>query len=377
MLNKKFILFFTLVGVLIFCSTATAAANNTTVSMEKPTQTKTITTVPSTYTAENPNIDGYICVYQKVSYNSTRGVISSNIYWKDINFPEDMGPVSTYSSIQINPKIAGSLVIWEDYREGTDKPVIYWKNISNGTGGRVSSYTGPHLSQINPAISGTRVVWTDHREGAWVIYWKDIVSSTGGRVSDYTGVNLDQKNPAISGSRVVWEDYREGATTPVIYWKNLTNSAGGRVSSYTGPNLKQMHPEISGTRVVWMDWRESGKFGKIFPIIYWKDLNNALQGGRVSSYSAPVYQGPPAISGSRVVWGDDREIPLVIYWKDLVTNAGGRVSTYTGDNLWQDSPAISGTRVVWQDGRAGNNNGFLWSVYFSDVISGVERKVAL
>ena len=34
-------------------------------------------------------------------------------------------------------------VVWQDYREGEDKPVIYWKDLNNPNSGRVSGYYGP------------------------------------------------------------------------------------------------------------------------------------------------------------------------------------------------------------------------------------------
>ena len=116
---------------------------------------------------------------------------------------------------QEDAAISGSRVVWQDYREGPNSPVIYWKNLDTGNGGRVSSYYPPaenypypagNLRQEDPDISGTRVVWTDWREQETsdlfssfvpVIYWKDLISGISGRVSTYTGTNLKQGNPAL------------------------------------------------------------------------------------------------------------------------------------------------------------------------------------
>ena len=223
------------------------------------------------------------------------------IYWKDINSGSG-GRVSTYTGTNLdqeNPAISGSKVVWEDHREG--KWAIYWKDINSGSGGRVSSYYGPELQQRRPDICGDIVVWTDYRESGHniedksVIYWKDLSGGEGGRLSSYYASDISQHDPAISGTKVVWVDRREGPS--VIYWKDMVSRNGGRISSYTGPNLYQFNPSISGNKVVWQDLRNGYITGGSVQIenwaIYWKDVISG-NGGLVAKVESVNLNHPPS-----------------------------------------------------------------------------------
>ena len=90
------------------------------------------------------------------------------------------------------------------------------------------------------------------------------------------------------------------------------------------------HPDIDGNMVVY----EKKTYINVNSIptlnsseIYWKNITSNT-GGRVSTYYGSL-QDHPSISGTRVVWQDNREGPWVIYWKNIITGNGGRVSTYT------------------------------------------------
>ena len=353
--------------IFLIMGNVSAISTNTTDTIKKPITTTTSgSSVQVLDPYENPDIDGNIVVYQKTNYLDNPYIPkNSAIYWKNINNNQG-GKVSSYFDdylIQENPTISGTKVVWSDNRiEGF---AIYWKDISTGSGGKVSI---EGYDQVRPDICGNIVVWEDSREGSYiswtpVIYWKNIVSGDGGRVSTYKGSNLLQLHPAVSGTKVVWQDYREN-NNPVIYWKDIYTGAGGRVSSYNGPNLDQEWPAISGTKVVWNDWREGHS------VIYWKDISTGT-GGRVSSYYGSA-QVDPAIFGNKVVCTDYREDNAVIYWKDLSTGNGGRVSTYHGAYLDQKYPAISGNKVVWQDARlgymsVGSNTIPSWAIYWKDL----------
>lgn len=82
----------------------------------------------------------------------------------------------------------------------------------------------------------------------------------------------------------------------------------------------------------------------------------------------PGVQREPAISGSRIVWTDERNGQRDIYLFDLATNTERRL---TADPSEQSQPAISGSRVVWTDYRSGGGDIFLY-----DVATNVERQLS-
>ncbi|NIS36471.1 MAG: hypothetical protein GWN07_03260, partial [Actinobacteria bacterium] len=61
----------------------------------------------------------------------------------------------------------------------------------------------------------------------------------------------------------------------------------------------------------------------------------------------------PAVSGTVVVWQDDRNGHNDIYLKDLA-DLSGAATRLTTDEGSQERPAIDGDIVVWQDDRGGD-----------------------
>ena len=163
-------------------------------------------------------------------YNSSGTPLDTNFKVND-----DVG-----SAIQYLPAIAmdGSgnfVIIWEDYRNGSDNPDIYAQRYnSSGTpldaNFKVNDDVGS-VSQGSPAIaidgSGNFVItWHEYRNGNWDIYVQRYNSSgtalgSNFKVNDDIGT-ADQLDPVIamdgSGNFVItWEDYRNGCNNPDIY----------------------------------------------------------------------------------------------------------------------------------------------------------------
>ncbi|HSW57321.1 MAG TPA: hypothetical protein VLH15_02860, partial [Dehalococcoidales bacterium] len=61
----------------------------------------------------------------------------------------------------MNPAISGMVVIWQDYRSGSNYD-IYGRNVQVGSNFVVSNAT---KNQINPAISEQYYIWQDYRSG--------------------------------------------------------------------------------------------------------------------------------------------------------------------------------------------------------------------
>ncbi len=108
----------------------------------------------------------------------------------------------------------------------------------------------------------------------------------------------------------------------------------------------QMYPEISGTRVVWQDQR-NGNWD-----IYTKDISGGNSMAITNNLSD---QMRPSISGNIIVWQDQRNGNWDIYGYDLSTDREFAICTDPGN---QERPVISEDWVSWQDDSAGN-----WDIY--------------
>ena len=111
------------------------------------------------------------------------------------------------------------------------------------------------------------------------------------------------------------------------------------------PNLA-----ISGTKVVYDDNR-SGNYD-----IYLYDLATFTE-KRLTTNSAG--QHTPAISGTNVVYQDQRNGNWDIYLYDLATDTEKRLTT---NSARQSRPVISGTKVVYEDNRNGNLDIYLYDL---------------
>jgi TolB protein len=128
----------------------------------------------------------------------------------------------------------------------------------------------------------------------------------------------------------------------------LTN----RFTAYA-PNLA-----ISGTKVVYDDNR-SGNYD-----IYLYDLATFTE-KRLTTNSAG--QHTPAISGTNVVYQDQRNGNWDIYLYDLATDTEKRLTT---NSARQSRPVISGTKVVYEDDRNGNLD-----IYLYDLATDTEKRL--
>ena len=136
----------------------------------------------------------------------------ARIRYYDIAAGTIAGTVSTSMAVQCWPSLSGSLLVWEDYRDGNAE--IYMFDLDNPSGNE-QQITSDASDQVAPAISGRIIAWEDNRDkgpdetDGRGIYLYDLAS--GKELS----VKLPDENydehfyPAVSGNTVVWQ---RGAT---------------------------------------------------------------------------------------------------------------------------------------------------------------------
>ncbi|MFY0575125.1 hypothetical protein ACN28S_12805 [Cystobacter fuscus] len=294
-------------------------------------------------------------------------------------------PISTAINDQFAPSVANNgtnfLVVWQDTRSGTGSSDIYGARVS-GTG-TVLNTNGILIStavnaQENPAVAYNGadflVVWQDYRSGTNYDIYGARVSGTG-VVRNPSGLPIstatsDQKYPALA---------REGSNLLVV-WQDLRGDDiyGTRVSS-TGAVLDTsgilISPDVSYA------YEPAVAYDGTNFLVVWHGYggNNGpnINGAQVSSTGAPLDSRYISISTSAngqytpavahdgmnflVVWQDYRNGNADIYGVlvsetgEVLDPSGIRISTASNS---QEYPSVvhDGVNflVVWQDYRNGN-----------------------
>jgi phosphoribosylformylglycinamidine (FGAM) synthase PurS component len=299
--------------------------------------------------------------------------------------------ISQAARAQSNPALgydgANFLVVWEDFRSGTNSD-IYGARVTPG--GTVLDPTGIAIGQAGndqrfPALgydgANYLVVWQDLRNdpGAPDIYGARV--TPGGAVLDPSGFAISQAtgnqlNPALDfdggNFLVVWEDQRGGGLAD-IYGARV--APDGTVLDPAGLAIAQA-PEMqtasaldfNGTDflVVWVDYRVGDGYADIYGARV-APGGTVLDPGGFAITQAVSNQYAPAIdhdgANSLVVWEDYRSNIYPDIYGARVTPGGavldstGIVVSRAAKGQYAPVLAYDGARflVVWEDHRSSNN----------------------
>ena len=327
-------------------------------------------------------------------------------------------PICTNDANQINPAINGSIIVWQDYRNGNWD--IYGYDLSTQTEFPICVNSA---DQISPDISGNLVVWEDYRyDSAYQDFHCSIYGyelSTRTEFLIYHTTNSRQRYPAIDGNFVVWVEnyplilYRingyslSGHTKFIIYdnssyeplyypvavsgsivvWMSMIGGGNyDQVRSYdfynhtflpTSGTIYGLYPKISGSIVVYGQCDSTPCVEYLYKICY-TDFSKQCLGpfgvpgpcSHCLTYSDPNQCLPnmvcrymegsnPDISGNIIVWGNQYRGAYVnaIYGYDISTRTWFSISEIS-KWPWPTNPVIDGNIVIWQDRRNGN-----WDIY--------------
>jgi beta propeller repeat protein len=191
---------------------------------------------------------------------------NTDIYLYDIQ-KDEIIQITTNPAGQVQPKIWGDYIVWQDNRNDGKKDMnpewdIYLYNISTGAEKLISTAEGIHT---NPNISDNKVVWEDGRnfhdkkEVRWGsnlpknntdVYMYEI--NTGKEFPIANGP-LQECNPDVYQNYIIWEDRNNNSLKADIYLYDLDN---GKKIRITKNRANQAYPRIYNDYIVWMDERK-------------------------------------------------------------------------------------------------------------------------
>ncbi|MFA4966499.1 MAG: hypothetical protein WC709_12820 [Thermoleophilia bacterium] len=240
---------------------------------------------------------------------------------------------------QAGPDIAGSLVVWTDFRNGSAD--IYARNLSTRNTFPVSRATG---SQDNPSVTRTEAGGATE----YVAVWVDSRYHSGSEARDILGRNITRSTnfiaarnarlkwyPKIVDHWVVWIEADAAAGPYYVKARNLAAR-----TSYLVATTKVLSSVGLGRRLVGSK--------TVYTAVYAAGTGNIsgrdLPGGTPFAISRDTrFEWMPEISGNRVVW-----------WQ-----AGGRVMLFnlkTHTRLFVHlgaRPRVDGALVAWDGGGQG------------------------
>ena len=229
-------------------------------------------------------------------------------------------------------------IIWQDHRNGTQDPDIYWakrfaqsgtwsqnKRVNNDTPGAVQANPSITVDKSNNAFA----IWQDSRNGHHIYAAKLAANSAvwglNRRVTPANATDPGPQNPdiAVDGygfAYAVWEDYSSGAQNPDIYFAlhppgNAAWVPMMRVNDDTGKAV-QRTPAIAASDTgvvyaVWEDFRNGFTDSDIY-LSWWIFGDVSWHSNRrVNSDPGTTPQNLPdiAVDGDRnayVIWQDNR-----------------------------------------------------------------------
>ncbi|NMC88518.1 MAG: hypothetical protein GYA64_02585, partial [Methanomicrobiales archaeon] len=177
-----------------------------------------------------------------------------------------IGYVSQNNAIQSWPSLHGSMIAWEDYRNGGAN--IYMTDLRDPSRG-VQRITSDPSGQVSPAISESIIAWEDTRDGPRSIYMYDI--SRRKEMSVFVPATNDDEQlyPVVSANTIAWQRGRgddsnlyvfvydpSGVTAPILKSIEITPPGAtigiDGTEKFTATALDQFGVEMTdGVEITW------------------------------------------------------------------------------------------------------------------------------
>lgn len=295
---------------------------------------------------QRPDISGDTVVWQDQRGGRDR------IFMKKLSSREPERVLDESANYQSFPVIDGNLVVWERLVSRPGDGLAYqveYMRLGEGCPGSpgCTRVVPGYLNRWTvPAVSGSRIVWADIRNGSRDVIMFDVDSGAEQVIAGGPG---DQVEPAIDGNLVAWianSDYSLG--TPRVndlYVLDLDTGMTRQLTFDAGKNLQQQ-PAVSGSRIA---FRQQASLGSPDKSGIWiMDLAEPAGAARMVSHGNGAEINPD-IDGDLITW-EVMARTDVIWLQDLSTGVSQKLSQATA---YAGVPAISGSDVVWQDDREG------------------------
>ena len=279
----------------------------------------------------DPSISGNLVVFT----DDRSG--DQDVYYVDLTTLQEY-PVIVAPGDQELTSVSGSRIAYTDYR--SVDVVVY--DIVTGVSTNVTGpdKTAAGFNSIDPAISGSLVAWEDDRNGDPEIYAKNLDTNEERRVS-VASDSVDER-PAISGNVIVWEHcpYAGGNCDIWSYdW-----STGVTLQITNTPDVDERHPSVDGHWVVYQ-CTACGENGDQDVYAYDTATLKAVQ------LSLPGDQANPHVSGDNVSIDDLSSGTYHIKLWHIPSNQVFDVTSGTAGQYLND---IDGNRIVYTDDRNGD-----------------------
>ncbi|HCO93722.1 MAG TPA: hypothetical protein DIU00_07200 [Phycisphaerales bacterium] len=314
-----------------------------------------------------PSVSGSKVVYSVGQFDN----YSWSIKCKDLETGE-LDEAFLDGGINTQPKIDGDIVVWafgptsSGFR-GPECIGIFAKNIAAGTEVTLRQYSNSQ-SYSHPAVSGNKVVWLEHLDINKNVEneWKNMpYSICGADITDLTrpvyftiAEHVGRRDPYpyedysedfddvidICGDIVVYE--AEGD----IYGADISNINVIKVFTICSNPARQYDPAISGSTVVWTDERNDRGD------IYGADISDIENIRELKIVTASRNQQQPDIDGSLIVYTDGGTYGGQIKVCCLTKQHSVMDVLITGYPYGM-KPAINTDTIVWQNSNYGEIEG--------------------
>lgn len=191
----------------------------------------------------DPAISGTVVVYTDLRN------INADVYFTDLTTGVETRVTSGTADEQLND-ISGSTIVYTQFGTGTGGGDVLSYAIG-GSPGTVAA--DPVSAQKNPGISGSVVAWEDTRDGNHEIYARNLAGGSAVRLTNSPQTDMD---PAVSGARVAYVRRDSTAGTCHIFVTDVVTLATRQVTSGAGCHGS---PDISGHRVVYHGNRDGNQ----------------------------------------------------------------------------------------------------------------------